>query len=608
MALREDTGAELVRLRILLLVMLAGIGLLIAALWRIQVAHGARYEDSRQKQSLRRVRLPAPRGRIFDRHGVCLADNRPGYNIALYLEEIRQRGRWQNTVDRAMSLVRHLALVLGREPEIEEQAVWTHIRKRLPLPLVLWRDVDAETLARFAEHAAEFDGVDIEVDAVRRYPQGSLAAHVLGYVGSAQYASDADEPYHFYLPDIEGKRGAEIKFNDVLAGAPGGRLLRIDASGFKHAERAEREPRPGRDLWLALDSRIQRLAEQALLTETGAVAGAVVVLAVRSGDILALASSPTFDPNRFVAGISADEWARIVRDAGRPLINRVTGEIYAPGSVFKPVVAIAALESQRATDNTTFACPGYFSLGAVKFRCWNPNGHGTLAMRKAFEQSCNSYFCALGSQCGIAAIHAQAAALGFGRKTGIDSDYEVAGILPDDAWKRKHWRDRWRPGDTCNVSIGQGALAVTPLQVAVMAAAIANGGALYRPRLALGVGNGKTKRPTLREPRPERVLPWSEHTLDVVRQGMRDVIQSPAGTGQRARLDDIAMAGKTGTAEFGLKGAGKKHTWMMVFAPYDNPLYAVVIVLDLGETGGRSVAPLMHGLMDGIFHGEEAHG
>jgi penicillin-binding protein 2 len=501
--------------------------------------------------------------------------------------------------------LRTLTGIVGRPPLVTEADLWLHIRRRLPLPLVAWRNLDQAALARLAEHPQPLDGVDVFVEPVRQYPRNELAAHVMGYVGKADLADEAEEGgFQFYLPEMEGRVGIERVFNDVLAGEPGGRLVRIDASGFKHAENIEREPRPGADVVLALDARIQALAEAAL---TG-TAGAVVVLDPANGDVLALASSPGVNINRFVPVLTTALWDEANDDPGKPLLNRAVSEVYAPGSVFKPLVAIAALETGRVTPETTYDCTGHFERGGFRMGCWNLHGHGPVSMRRGIEQSCNVYFASAGLQCGYEAIEAVAQSVGLGAKTGIALDGEARGLVPGDTWKRRVFKDGWRFGDTCNVSIGQGPLTVTPLQMAVVAATLANGGTLYRPRLVLGVRDRDGSYRTNMPPVVVRRLGWSPATMAVVRGGMHDVVMAPTGTGGRARIEGVEMAGKTGTAEFGAKGSGKKHGWMLIFAPFDQPQYAAAMVVDEAVSGGATVGPRMRALMDGIFHGTEAGG
>jgi penicillin-binding protein 2 len=599
-----DWQDEFIKIRLLTLVMISVLIVLLAMLWRIQVSRGEGYRESLARQSLRRIRIPAQRGRILDRNGVCLADNRPGYNVALYLEEIRRKGSTIQTLQYALALIDEMSDLLGRPAEISESDLRSHMRRRLPLPLILWQDLDAADIARLAEQGERFPGTELVVEPIRHYPQGSLAAHLLGQVGRAGDSGDEDREYHYTLRDTEGKRGLELTCNRWLSGTPGEQVVRIDVAGFRHEENAAHAPVPGADVTLSLDVRIQRLAEQALANETGAV----VVLDVRSGDVLGLASEPGYDPNIFVPAISDGDWKALLADPGRPLINRAVSEIYAAGSIFKPVVALAALASGRTRAETVHACPGYFQLGSVRFHCWNANGHGSIGLRKAIEQSCNVYFCAMGMQCGYPPIVALARDLGFGARTGIDLDVEAEGLVPDDEWKRKAWHDGWRSGDTCNLSIGQGALSVTPLQVAVMTAALANGGTVFRPRLIREVRNREGGLIQRYDGERIRSVDLKPEHLAAVRRGMHDVVEAPEGTAHRARIEAVEMAGKTGTAEYGQKGAGRKHVWMILYAPYDQPKYAVAMVLDDGVSGGQTVAPRMRALMNSLFGGEASNG
>lgn len=601
----EVINLELSRIRTILFLMLGGLGLLIGTLLWLQVVHGHEYERSLRQQSMRRIRLPAARGRILDRHDVCLADNQPCYCLALYLEEMRRPGKWSNTVAGVSRTLQTLTHIIGRKPLVSESDIWSHIRQRLPLPLVAWRNLDQAALARLAEAPQKLGGVDVYVEPVRHYPLNSLAAHVMGYVGKADLAAaNEEEDYQFYLPEMQGKSGIERVFNDVMAGEAGGQLVRIDAAGFKHAENVEREPRPGADVVLALDARIQALAEAALQ----GTAGAVVVLDPTNGDVLAMASAPAFNPNLFLPVLTTAMWDEVNGSSEKPLNNRAVTEVYAPGSVFKPLVALAALETGRVSPEATVECTGHFERGGFRMGCWNTQGHGVLAMRRGIEQSCNVYFATIGLQGGYEAVRGMALRAGLGAKTGIALDREARGLVPDEDWKRRVLHEGWRFGDTCNVSIGQGALTVTPLQMAVVAAAIANGGTVYRPRLVLGVRDRDGTFRSRTAPVVARTLGCSAASLAVVRGGMRDVVMAPTGTGRRALIEGVTMAGKTGTAEFGEKGAGMKHGWMLVFAPIEQPRYAVAMVVDEAVSGGLTVGPRLHDLMDGIFHGGEGGG
>jgi len=599
---RIPLDSELVRIRIVLAGMIAAFLLLAAGLWRVQVAKGERYQEDLVRQSVRRVRLPGIRGRILDRQGRVLADNRPSYCIALYLEELRRPGGWSRTIDRVELLTDRLAQVLEIPRAVAREEIATHIRKRLPLPLLAWRDVNSDVLARFAERASGVPGVDIHVEALRTYPYGELACHVLGYVGRAEFVQDEDVPYHYYLPEMAGHSGVERKMDGVLRGEAGGRLLRVDVSGFRHEDLAQRDPKSGSDVVLSLDLRVQRAAEDAL----GGNPGSVVVIDPNTGDVLAMVNRPAFDPNRFVPAISQAEWDALVRDESNPLLNRAVAGAYPPGSTFKPVVALAALENNLATPNTAFDCPGYFDLGNARFRCWTRGRHGLLTMHDAIQYSCNVYFYRLGMQCGHDAIYHMAAALGFGKETGITLSHEVAGLLPSDGWMRRVYGHGWRAGDTCNFSIGQGSLLVTPLQLALAISAIANGGHLYQPRLVTAVKDPASGDVREIPPQLAHELHWSETSIRTVREGMRDVVMAPRGTGRLAYLEGLTYAGKTGTAEYGKKEEGKKRGWMVAFAPYDQPRYAVAMLMEEAMTGGVTVAPRMRDLMAKLFNLEPA--
>lgn len=583
------------RLRALWLFMLSMLGLLALLLWRLQVRQGERYETSLEQQSIRQVQIPGPRGRIFDRHGICLADNRPSYCVALFLEELRRPGKRRVTVDDAWQFVRRVAEAMGSEPELTRAQVESHLYNRKALPLIAWRQVDERMLARLAESALRLPAVDILVDANRIYSQGGIAAHVLGYIGAAE-PKEEDEPS--YWPRRVGRCGIERRYDELLRGEPGGRLVRVDVSGFKHDEIGFRDSVPGGDLVLTVDLAIQRSAEKAIANAVGAV----VVMDPRNGEVLAMASSPSFNPNDFVPSISQAAWTRVAQDSRNPLFNRAVNGQYAPGSIFKPLVALAALESGKANSGTRWNCTGDYAIGQQHFSCFNGEAHGWLDIRQALEMSCNVFFYQLGTQCGIDPITRLALAMGFGRKTGIDLDSEADGLLPGKSWKRMTRGESWWPGDTCNLAIGQGALLVTPIQMAVFVAAIANGGSVYQPRMVLSARPRNALEFQESAPVCLREIKWRPGNLALVKAGMRDVIQSPSGTGRLASVPGFVMAGKTGTAEFGRKGAGTCRGWMIVFAPFDEPRYAVAMVLDEALTGGASVGPRIRQLMGEILN------
>ena len=606
MTIIQITERDKARLLILALIMFAGLGLLAFAVWFIQLGQGSLYRDSQEQQSVRRVRLPAVRGIIVDRNGVCLADNQPDYGICMYLEELRRSDKKRQTPQKVWEFVQRLSRALDIEPQITMKQINDHLYNRKPLPMTIWRHVDNKTMARFAEIGMHFPAADLMYDSRRFYPGGARAAHIIGYVGTAEAreADEDDEQYHYYLPDMEGKTGLEKIYNKWLAGSAGGRLVQIDGSGFKHDETAIREPVPGGDLRLGVDLRLQMIAEQAIADTRGAV----VVLDPGNGDVLAMASSPGYDLNLFCSGISVASLQTLVANEHKPFFNRAVSGLYPPGSTFKPLVAIAALAQGKAAADAPFVCNGSFELGGQVFSCHMGDAHGKVDLVRALEISCNVYFCSLGLQCGYDALYHMALAAGFGEKTGLDLDGESAGLLPSKAWKRQARGESWRDGDTCNVSIGQGALLVTPLQMAVFTAAIANGGRLFRPPPVVG---RRAHNQNEFEPVPpvlERDLHWPAADLAMVREGMRRVICESSGTGHLAALPDVVMAGKTGTAEFGRKGSGQQRGWMILFAPYDNPKFAVAMVVDESVSGGATVGPRLRKMMADIFAATGAEG
>jgi penicillin-binding protein 2 len=598
MRIRRIHRSESLRLYIVMGVMVLAFLVLGASLWRLQVARGSQFESRIEIQSLRRVRLPGIRGKIYDRNGLCLADNRPTYSVALFLEELRRPGPWARTIDQAEEVIRDVSDLTGLTASTDRDDVWNHIRLRLPLPLVLWRDTNTEAMARLVEQGMHIPGVDIYTQATRSYPYSPYTSHVLGHVGRSDPAKmqEEEERYSYYLPDMSGRAGIEKLFDPFLSGEAGGALVQIDVSGYRHGEVARRAPKHGGDLRLTIDMEIQLLAHQAL---TG-FSGAAVVLDPNNGDVLAMVSSPGYDANRFVPYITSKDWALLRDDPEKPLINRAVAGTYPPGSTFKPLVGLAAAVHDPAAVHQVYDCPGAFRVGRRIFRDWNPAGHGELDLQGALRRSANVYFFKTALACGWKPIIDQARAAGLGSATGVEVDFERPGLVPDADWKRATGRGGWSDGDTCNLSIGQGYLTVTPLQLAMMTATIANGGWLYRPRLVQAHRLPGTE--TYADAPVRRVgkMIWSSDALHAVREGMHDVIMDEDGTGKRARVENLDFAGKTGTAEYGPKEEGGKHTWMIAFAPFDNPHYAVAILIEDGVSGGSTVGPRMKILMEGL--------
>jgi len=556
----------------------------------VQVDGAAAYSYASTRQSVRRVQVGGSRGRILDRHGRTLADNRLALSIVCQPSEFQQR-TWEGTVAAISQAVERVAATLGKPSPLTHRSIRRHVNQSLALPLTVWGDIGEDELAVFSEHAEAFPGFDVTETEERVYPQGALAAHVLGYVGRDRRAAESgDERFNFIDSEMRGRSGAELYYDSFLRGVPGERKLLVDARGFAIREWTVTEPRGGPDLVLSIDMAIQREVESQL----HGVRGACAVLDPGTGDVLALASAPGFDPNAFVPSLSPELYAKLAEDSDKPLLNRASGGAYAPGSIFKPITALAGL-SVGYPEGDAYCCTGVFELGGLHLRCSRRWGHGSLDMRHALMMSCNPYFCNLVTVCGSNALIRTARAFGLGAKTGIDFSVDMAGTVPDAGWKERMFGERWYPGDLAQMAIGQGMLLVSPLQMARMAGAVGTG-FLVTPHLKRDV-------PPERHP-----LPFPARHLAVVREGMRMVVAGDGtvqGTGWRGGVDvPVPVSGKTGTAEVGLGATRRKNTWFIAYAPSTAPRVAVALVVENGESGGSTAAPRVGAILRKVFDGK----
>ena len=595
---------------------LFGFFVLGVSLYRLQTEKAGEFAEVETTQTTRRVSVPALRGRILDRSGHVLADCRPSRCVVCNLEELQQRGGRSNTVNAIEAAVDALSVTIGVPRVLTHEQIERHVVRASALPLTVWRDLDEKAFARFAERADAFPGFAMVVRAERRYPYGTLAAHVIGYTGRGRPGEDAAvaptdrQGVHFFEElEMKGRKGLEGAYNRYLAGFPGERVLRVDARGFRPRKSVGQElsdaaaddvaPADGLDLELTLDVGIQAELEHQL----EGVTGAGVVLDPRDGAVLAMASSPTFNPNDCIPRLTAAVYSTLTNAPAKRGQNRAISEAYAPGSTFKPITALAALATGWLPDDE-YDCVGVYQLGPWKLRCWDYYGHGPINLRQALEQSCNTFFCNIGSAIGTNALIETARAFGLGACTGIDLGEETPGVVPDETWKKLHYNEPWYPGDTCQMSIGQGMLLVTPLQMAVVAATLANNGIRIKPYLHKKDGTADTEKP----PRPEGpTVPFSPESINLVREGMRDVVVRGTGRKIAAGLP-VTCAGKTGTAEIGRGETKRKNTWVIAFAPYEEPTVAVAMVVERGESGGKTVAPRVNAVLAKIFGRTEEGG
>lgn len=588
---RQDGAPELRRRTTLLYILLVLVfGAIIARLFFLQVIEGERFTYLSENNRVRIKRIAGTRGVVLDRRGQLLVDSRPSFDLLFVAED---------TEDPEHTL-RQLARYLGRE-EKELLAIFEENKKRAAFEeVVIGKDVDWPTVVAVEAHQLELPGVTLRARPRRSYADGPVAAHVLGYlgeIGPRQLKVLKDEGYA--LGDEVGQYGLERRWEDFLRGQSGGQQVEVDALGRRVRVLHEVTDVPGYTVHLTLDRHLQETAFEALKGKEGTI----VILDVNNGDILAMVSTPAFDPNIFARGIKSEEWQALIKDRLRPLNNRATQGQYPPGSTFKVIMAIAGLEEGVLQPESRISDPGFYYFGNRAFRDWKKEGHGAVDLHKAIVESCDVYFYQAGQRIGIDRIAKWARAFGLGEKTGAALDDEKSGIVPDSEWKRKRFRQPWFPGETLSVAIGQGYLTATPLQLANMMAAIANGGTLYRPRLVNKIESVDGS--TVREYGPEKIrtILLKPGTLERVRNGLADVVKGIGGTGGAARSKIVEIAGKTGTAQVvEMKGAylkseqlsyfSRDHAWFVSYAPVQNPEIAVVVLVEHGGHGGSAAAPM----------------
>jgi len=614
MIISSPTSQQNPRLFVFGIAVAVGLLVLLVALARVQVWRSEHFGNREDAQSLRRIRLPAARGEIVDRNGVVLANNRPSYDIVIYLEQIRRDSKRQDVVRAAGATLGALSQALGQPVGLADRDVRIHYAKRRPIPLPVWRDVPTSWVAAFAERASGLPGADLIVTPVRQYPQGTLAAHLLGYVGKAEVSTDEElEHYYYYQPDSVGKQGVERTYDEFLRGAPGGRTIRVTPGGTMVGEIGEKAAERGNRVTLTLDARIQALTEDALrrapLSPRHPLRGAAVVLDVRTGAVLAMASVPTFDPNMFNPGVPSETIQSVLQNEERPMINRAFGGLYPPGSTFKPITMLAGLESRRLNLAERAVCGGSLQIGNRSFGCWKRDGHGSVDGPMAMRQSCDVWFYQKGMATGVEQIERMSRMFGLGRATGFDVGREHQGLVPSPDWKRREKQERWWDGDTAQLSIGQSFLLVTPLQMAVMSAAFANGGTVLRPFVVQRIESpgGEVLQDTQPETRGQ--VTASPQNMEAVRRTLLGAVQEADGTSHRAAVRGLSVAGKTGTAEFDLYENGTRRrinrAWFIGFAPYERPTVAVVVMFEDANSGGHTAAPVAGQIFAGLFGKEK---
>ncbi|MCX6538561.1 MAG: penicillin-binding protein 2 [Acidobacteria bacterium] len=570
---------------------------LCVSFWYIQVLHNQMYREMAEANTERRMALRAPRGILFDRSGRVLVENRDAYVISILREHSKN-------LDQTMQL---LAAATGVAESRVRDTVARHMSTPRYQPIVVIEDASLAQVSAVLARRLDFElpGVVVQRVPTRRYPSGGLAAHLLGYVGEISEAQMASEGLR--SGSMVGQSGVEKAYNKLLMGTDGERRVMVNNVGREITTLAEAPAAEGRRIQLTIDYDLQQAAEDAF--RVSGYAGAAVVLDPRNGEVLALASVPSYDPNVFAAGIDPATWKRLNTDRLRPLQNRATQGRYSPGSTFKVVVATAALEEGIITPDFKVTCHGGATFFDRFFQCSVKSGHGTVDLRHAIEQSCNVYFYTVGNMVGIDKIHKWAEALGLTGKTGIDLPNEAESLVPSSAWKRAHTGERWYSGETISVAIGQGQVSVTPMSLALTYASVANGGTRLTPRLVRAVNDGSGwKTPPAADAVVGQVL--KPETVAALHDGLFLVVNG-AGTGGRARLVGYDVAGKTGTAQVislqgGKQAAGRTdmdlrdHGWFAFFAPKDNPEVAGVVFAEHAGHGSNA-APLARHIIETYF-------
>ncbi|MEK7286630.1 MAG: penicillin-binding protein 2 [Nitrospirota bacterium] len=555
----------------------------------LQINQKAYFEGLAENNRMRIVSVMPSRGIIFDRHGIALVNNIPSFNLYAV------RG---DMADPSAVLDRLSTFILIEDID--------RIRKELLLkkePLVLTKikeNLSLSEIAKVEGHSSDLPGIKITAELRRNAVYGKLAAHSVGYVGEVSKAQLKLERYRgFRQGDRVGQSGIEQAYDSTIRGVPGKKWVEVNVMGQELNVLREEKPVEGDDIFLTLDLKLQKVAEEAL----GEEAGSVVAIDPVNGEVLALVSRPAFDPNSLSEGISTRTLLPLLNDKSRPLMNRSIQGQYPPGSTFKIIMGAAILETKEADPSYSIRCNGFMQFGNRAFRDWKKEGHGSVDFRRSIVESCDVYYYQMGNRMGVDTIAKFANLFGFGKRTGFLLASEKPGLIPSTAWKKKRLKEPWYPGETLSVSIGQGYVLVTPLQMGMMISAVANDGTLYTPKMIQKVRSRRTGVNQDEPPAKATPVEISKETLGLLRSALTDVVQTPQGTAFRSKSEFVPFAGKTGTAQVVVikKGDDRKkklakeindHAWFVSYAPLEKPKIAVVVLVEHGGHGGSAAAPI----------------
>jgi penicillin-binding protein 2 len=555
-------------------------------LFDLQILRGEEMKRLSEENRVRIKKIPAPRGTIFDKTGKILANTRPSFNLYLIPEDIRD---FSQTVDGLVGL-----LGVDREEIIEKLKDARDFPSSFPVKIA--SDMSADQVAKAEANKFYLPGVAIQIEPKRNYPFNTMLSHVLGYVSEIGSDELKTPDYKNYsMGDTIGKFGIERMYEKYLRGVDGEKRVEVDASGKEVRVLDTREPVSGNSLYLNIDMEVQTTVEQALEGKSG---GAVIA-DPRTGGILALVSHPAFDPNQLTSG-SREYWKTIATDPSHPLENRVIQGRFPPGSTFKPLVALAALEKGAINENTAFGCPGHFSFGGHVFKCWQKKGHGSVSLHKGIVQSCDVFFYNTGLKTGVDNIYEMARLIGITRPTGVDLPGEKSGLVPSTEWKKRTFGEKWYEGETVSVAIGQGAVWLTPIGLMQLASFVGNEGVTFKPRIVNRIISPEGKVIIRFEPVMAANVKLDKHNITLVKEAMKGVVNEPGGTAySNARLENVSISGKTGSAQSGTGGAD--HALFIAFAPSDAPSVAMGILVEHGLHGASAAAPIAKAVAETMF-------
>ncbi|MDD5497781.1 MAG: penicillin-binding protein 2 [Atribacterota bacterium] len=556
--------------------------ILLVNLWYLQIIRGKEFEQRAINNCIRSLVEEAPRGEIYDHKGKLLVTNRPAVNFAIIPAEVND---YQILANEFSSLLAVDSTYLIDKVE--------NLRQNPFQALTIKKDLEKEKIVAIEEQKYKFKGTILTVQPERKYLYQNLAAHVLGYVNEiSEEELKTSEFRHLTVGDMVGKSGLERFYDSYLRGEKGHKEVEVDALGREIATIHFQEPTAGNDVYLTINSDLQQYIQTLMIDKKGAI----MVSEPYTGKILALVSYPDYDPNIFTQQMTMTQWQEIAQSEDNILCNRTIQGIYPPGSVFKLIIAIAALEEGIVDLNSKVYCPGYYQLGDSLFKCWKENGHGNQTIVEAIANSCNVFFYTMGSKLGIDKLHYYAKLFGFGEKTGIDLPGELAGLVPSQEWKRKTFNQSWYPGDTVNMSIGQGFLLVTPFQIHNMLCLIANEGNYFKPSYVDKIVSRSGEVIKKLQPELIREIDISKNTFQIIKKGMRKVVED--GTGRSANIEEVKIAGKTGTAQ---NPQGENHAWFVGFAPYEKSEVCVTVFIEHGGDGSQAAAPIASNIIQKYF-------